>query len=312
MKETRADTRTALLQATGLHVLLFALMFAGLHWNRSHIVEPARGEPIEADLIDPSALSASMQRALRRDPKALPEPMPVPIPEPTSEPTPEPPPPEPVPEPLPVPLPVPVVKALPPPPVRPPDKVDQEKVRRDVQAPDPARVKLEQDAKRRQQQADLDAERERQLAAIRKQREQATREVSMAEQRARQLADARPRNAAAAAAQTDASAAASPPPGNRGQDPNLGKQYAAALQEAIVRQWTRPESIEVGQRCRISIRQIPGGEVVSVEIAPSCPYDMLGRRSVEAAILKASPLPYTGFEAVFNRNLELNFIAEDR
>ena len=30
MKETRADTRRALLQAMGLHVVLFALMFAGL------------------------------------------------------------------------------------------------------------------------------------------------------------------------------------------------------------------------------------------------------------------------------------------
>ncbi len=297
MKETSADTRNALLQATGLHVVLFALMFAGLHWNRSLIVEPARGEPIEADLIDPSALSASMQRALQRDPKALPEPVAEP------EPTP--------PEPEPEPLPEPVVDQMPPPPLQEPDKVDQDKVQKDAIAPDPAREQREQDAKRRQQQADLDAEREKKLAEIRRQREQASRELTMAEQRARQLADARIRNPAAAAAQTDASAAA-PPPGNRGQDANLGKQYAAALQEAIVRQWTRPESIGVGQRCRISIRQIPGGEVVSVEIAPSCPYDMLGRRSVEAAILKASPLPYAGFEAVFNRNLDLNFIAEDR
>jgi colicin import membrane protein len=33
---------------------------------------------------------------------------------------------------------------------------------------------------------------------------------------------------------------------------------------------------------------------------------------VEAAVLKASPLPYAGFEAVFSRTLELNFIAEPR
>ena len=30
MKETRADTRTALLQALGLHAVLFALMFAAI------------------------------------------------------------------------------------------------------------------------------------------------------------------------------------------------------------------------------------------------------------------------------------------
>ena len=46
MKETRVDTQTALLQATGLHVLLFVLMFAGLQWTRSNMAEPAAGDPI--------------------------------------------------------------------------------------------------------------------------------------------------------------------------------------------------------------------------------------------------------------------------
>ena len=47
-------------------------------------------------------------------------------------------------------------------------------------------------------------------------------------------------------------------------------------------------------------------------VDPSCPYDEAGRRSVEAAVLKAQPLPYQGFESVFNRTLILNFRAEDR
>ena len=122
--------------------------------------------------------------------------------------------------------------------------------------------------------------------------------------RAQQLADAR--------AQTPGASPASPPPGNRGTDPGLLAQYTAALQQAIVRQWTRPESVQLGQRCRISIRQLPGGEVVDVTIAPSCPFDALGRQSVERAVLKASPLPYAGFESVFDRNLTLNFVAEER
>ena len=58
MKETGADTRTALLQALGLHVVLFAMMFAGLQWTRSNVAEAAQGEVIEADLIDPTALGA--------------------------------------------------------------------------------------------------------------------------------------------------------------------------------------------------------------------------------------------------------------
>lgn len=292
MKETRADTKLALLQAAGLHVLLFALMFAGLYWNRSNVVEPARGDVIEADLIDPSALSTSMQRALRRDPEALPEPM--------AEPMPTPPKPEPVPEPLPEP----VADELPPP-VQEPDKVDQDKVQKDADAPDPAQVRREQEAKRRQQQADLDAEKEKKLAEIRKQLERATRERTMAEQRARQLADAK-------AQQMAGTNRAAPPPGNQGEDETLLAQYVAALQKAISAQWIRPESVQIGQRCRLSIHQLPGGDVVSVKIGNPCPLDELGRQSVERAVLKASPLPYAGFEDVFDRNLNVNFVAEDR
>ncbi len=59
------------------------------------------------------------------------------------------------------------------------------------------------------------------------------------------------------------------------------------------------------------IRQIPGGEVIDAQVDPSCPYDEQGRRSVEAAVLKAQPLPYRGFESVFTRTLTINFRAED-
>lgn len=290
MKETRTDTRLALLQAAGLHVLLFALMFAGLHWTRNNVVEPPRGDVIEADLIDPSALTASMRRALQRDPKALPEPV--------QEPKPTPPPPET----KPVPLPEPVADQTPPPPVREPDKVDQEKVQRDAQAPDPAQVQREQEAKRRQQQADLDAERDKQLADIRKQLDRATHERTMAEQRAQQIADAK--------AQQQQSKA--PPPGDPNSRALHNASYIAALQAAILRKWTRPESVRIGQECQVLIRQIPGGEVVSVQVSPDCPYDELGRRSVEAAVLKASPLPYAGYEDVFARDPVFTFRAEDQ
>ena len=80
----------------------------------------------------------------------------------------------------------------------------------------------------------------------------------------------------------------------------------------MLRNWTRPENVPQGQRCRIYITQLPGGDVMSAKVDPSCPYDELGRRSVEAAVLKAKPLPYAGFESVFQRNLILNFEAQDR
>lgn len=296
MRETGADTRTALLQALGLHVVLFAMMFAGLQWTRSNVAEAAQGEVIEADLIDPAALGAAMRSALQRTPEALPPPV--------VEPEPAPPEPAPDPEPLPEPIP----EALPP--VPDPESVEQEKVQRDAESTEVAKVPREQDEKRKQPlQAELDAQkRDQQLAEIRKQRKQAARERTQAEMHAQQLADAR--NAAVAAAESDARA--STPPGNRGPDPGLLAQYTAALQHAIARQWTRPESVQLGQRCRLEIRQLPGGEVVDVNVAGSCPFDELGRQSVERAVLKASPLPYAGFEAVFNRTLNLNFVAEER
>jgi colicin import membrane protein len=211
------------------------------------------------------------------------------------------------------PLPQPVAEETPPP-VPDPAPVEQEKVLRDADSPDVAKVPVEQDAKHKQpDQADLDAKRptemdqqkQKQLADIRSQLDKARREADLAEQRAKQIADAR-------ASQASSTSQASPPRGNPNADSNRGAMYMAAIRDAVLRQWTRPESVELGQRCRISIRQIPGGEVVSVDIAPSCPYDALGRRSVEAAILKASPLPYAGFEDVFDRNVTLNFVAEER
>lgn len=294
MKETRADTRVALLQATVLHVLLFALMFAGLHWTRSAVAEAARGEVIEADLIDASALSASMRSALQRAPET---------------------PPPPVPEPAPEPLPEPVVETTPPPPPVPePDTVEQERVQRDAESPEVAQLPVEQERKRTPpKQADLDArqtseqERQRQLADIRRQLDQARREADMAEQKARQLADAR--NAANAAAQADA--AASRPRGDPDSRSPQNALYSVALKDAITRQWTRPESVPLGVPCQVRLRQIPGGEVVEVQVSAGCPYDELGKRSLEAAVLKASPLPYAGFEDVFRRDVILTFRPED-
>ena len=294
MKQTRADTSIAIVQAVGLHALLFVLLFAGLWFTRTSAVPNAQGDPIEADLASVSDLSASMRRTLQRAPIAPP---------PVARP-------EPLPKPLPDDLPSPS-RTLPPP-VPDPAPVEQDKVQRDAVLPPPPNVRKEQDEQRRQpDQAELDAKRQtemerqrlKQLEEVRRLREAASRERSMAEQRAQQLADAR----------APGPASAPPPsPGNRGTDPGLAAKYAAALQQAILRQWTRPETVALGQRCRITIHQIPGGDVASVEISPGCPYDALGRRSVETAVLKAAPLPYAGFESVFSRKVDLNFVAEDR
>ena len=319
MRETRADTRVAFVAALALHALLFALLFTGMWWTRTTAPVSAAGPEIEADLVDPNALAAPLRRALEAPAQREPEPAPVqPVPEPVA------PPPQPVPEPRPEDSQVaPQPQAQAPVPV--PDTREQERVEREAEAA--RQAAREQEEKRRQEQIDLterkrqeEAEKKQRLAQqaqqqdiarklekIRAEREKAKRAADLAEQKLKQIADAR----AAQPAQPSASTAA-PPPGNNGVDAGLAARYSAALTAAITQNWTRPDSVPIGQRCVINIRQIPGGQVISAKVDPSCPYDELGRRSIEAAVLKAQPLPYAGFETVFNRNLRLNFEARDR
>ncbi|KAF1720887.1 hypothetical protein [Pseudoxanthomonas wuyuanensis] len=88
--------------------------------------------------------------------------------------------------------------------------------------------------------------------------------------------------------------------------------YGQALRRAVQQVWTMPATLATGESCRVHIRQLPGGEVLDAEVQPDCVFDDAGRRSLQAAVLKASPLPYAGFEAVFQRNLVLNFVAGER
>jgi len=51
---------------------------------------------------------------------------------------------------------------------------------------------------------------------------------------------------------------------------------------------------------------------MEAQVRPGCPMDAAGQRSIEAAVLKAQPLPYRGFEPVFRRKLTFIFEAQDR
>jgi colicin import membrane protein len=317
MRENRADTALAVVFALLLHLVPLLLLLAASLWRAPP--SAAAGEPVSADVIDLNALPSSMRSALRREPEPLAQAEPLPRP---PEPLPE----EELPKPLEEPLPeeTPPEQQLQPQEQLPdPDDVDQQEVKPDSTSSDTAA--REQEAKRRQAQVDLtearerqqqaeqkartemERERERQLADIRRQRAEQQRAIDLSEEKLRQMADREARRASAAAA-----SAASPPPGNRGADPNLKATYKKALTDAIRSNWTQPDNVSALQVCKIVIRQIPGGEVIDAQVDPSCPYDEQGRRSVEAAVLKAQPLPYRGFESVFDRTLIINFSAEER
>ena len=83
-------------------------------------------------------------------------------------------------------------------------------------------------------------------------------------------------------------------------------RYTFALGRKIENNWIQPASAEKGISCIVSVRQLPGGEVISV-IVERCNGDESVRRSVEAAVYKASPLPDPEDPALFERNLRFIF-----
>ncbi len=309
-----------LLLAFGLHVAVALLFWLAWWWSPQRQVEPAAGSPaIEASLVMSASDVAAAQRRAEDAPK--PEPMPAPVVEAAPEET--------VPPPQPEPEPRPQDAAVAPQPkaqdfIPQPDTVDQDEARRDAISREQA--EKEQEERRRQQQIDLTeqqrqkeaenqrrlaaqaekAERDRKLAEIRRQREQAARQAELAEQRLRQLEQAQQRPSSTPAPPSQGS------PGQGGTSEDLTAKYAAAIQQAVANQWIRPDTVPLGQRCRVQIRQLPGGEVIDVKVQPGCAYDEAGQRSLEAAVLRAQPLPYRGFEQVFQRTLNLNFEARDR
>lgn len=198
------------------------------------------------------------------------------------------------------------VKVLPPPPEH-PDIKDQEKVAEIAQQK--ADQQKAQEEKEKQRMAELTREQEadrilKQLEKVKAQSQAAQKQIKLAQQRAQQIADLKntPDKPNANDTVPPADQARS---GQNGKDNNA---YVAALQNAITQNWLRPDNIQTGVVCPIHIVQIPGGQVISAKVLPSCPFDDLGRRSVENAVLRAQPLPYQGFEDVFQRDITFNFI----
>jgi len=324
--------------------LLVALIFIGAWlWSPQRNTDAAAGDPsVEASLALAASEGAAARQALRQSEKLedLPPPVaePIPVPEDTI------PPPQPIEEPRPQDAPTPQQQQAQER-VAQPDTKDQDAV--SALAISQEKAKQEQEAKRRQEQIDLterkrqeeaeqklrlakqqeadakkkqaeqerlaadkaEAEKQKKIADIRARREQAEKEAKLAEQKLRQVAAAR--NAAGTAA-AGASGAAQPAAGGGGSSDDLSAKYAAAIQAKVLAQWVRPDSVPLGQRCQITINQLPGGTVRSATVSAGCPFDEAGKRSIEAAVLNAQPLPYRGFEQVFARTINFTFTAQDR
>ncbi|MCB1610759.1 MAG: TonB C-terminal domain-containing protein [Xanthomonadales bacterium] len=280
--ESAADRTRALVYAIGVHVLAALIMFAGLFVSAPKKPVIAGGA-LEAVLVDMN---------LGR-----------PLPKPATRPTPKPEPPKPVPKPEPAPPP-------PPPAAKPDDVTDQRPTLPTV--PDQNAMNLErqkeqlrkqQEEQRRQQ--EIEKQRMQQLEDIRKQRAEAAR---LTQEREKQLAQARE---AQRAQEILTQPATREPEGQQrpGQDAanDLLSQYAGLIQEVVTQNWRRPANTPPGIRCVLKVRQIPGGEVIGVSIGSPCNANPLIQQSIIQAVERASPLPYMGFEAVFQPALNFNF-----
>ena len=292
--ESFASQTRAFIYSLAIHVALAMLVWFGVDWLLPPREAAAAGEPIEATLKVSDRELAEARKAIARAEKAMEEAVPAP-PQPTPEPRPQdsPVPPQPKPQEQ----------------LDRPDTVEQEAISRLAIEPPKQPSPAEQEAKRRQEQAELteeiekqkEAERKQRLLAlqeIQRQRQAAERRTRIEEQRLQQLADL------ASTDRVPRETEAAPPPGQRGQDAGLLARYKAAMLQTADQNWNHSNAPEL-TTCRVRFTQIPGGEVINVEFI-RCPYDAEGREFVERALKKA-PMPYSGFEAVFMRQVELGF-----
>jgi len=302
--ESLGEKARAYLYALLVHVVVIASLFIGLLWSRAATPVATQGPIIEAEIV--GAPSAPRPRAQSKPRAEPPKPVaPAPAPEP---PKPEPPkPPE----------------EKPPPTVQRNDNREQEKIA-EVAEQKAEAAKRAQDEKHRQQQIELDEEKKReeaeakqkakqaeiakQLDEIRQQREKAAKQTRLAQEKMKQLDDlqheqSQPQKRAPAADVPEAETAKT---GMNGNDTSLLAEYSSAIVKVVTDNWNRPDTAPAGVRCAVRIVQIRGGTVLSANIGSPCNADAVTQESIKQAVTKAQPLPYKGYESVFQR--EITFI----
>jgi len=163
----------------------------------------------------------------------------------------------------------------------------------------------QEDERRREEE-----ERLRELAELRAQREQAELERLEQERRLQELADRRAAEEAERAAEAEAERLrlADEQAQADARRATLREEYVATIRELVRRNWTRPPTTRPGVACRIRVVQIPGGEIIGAEIVSPCNADAATRRSITAAVQRVAFLPYQGYESVFAREIDFDFI----
>ncbi len=168
------------------------------------------------------------------------------------------------------------------------------------------RAKAEAEAEKRRQQ-EAEEKRKKQLAEEERQRAEAEKKRLADIERQRQENERLRKEADAAARQQELDKEAQR---MAAMTASAKAAYIFAIQQKISRNWVAPANVAVGLECTIRVQQKPGGEVSNVSFGP-CNGDATIKRSIEAAVYKASPLPAPRDPSVFDPNLTLLFKPEE-
>lgn len=284
--ESFRDKVRACFLALLVHLGVTAMLLMSLLWTQAARPISLPGPVIEAELVGISA--APKPRATAKPRPAPPKPAEAP-PEPAKPPEP---------------------KSTPPSQPQRNDQTDREKVAEMAQQKADQAQRAEEERKRQeqvlleQQQRD-ERERQKQLEEVKRERETAAKQVKLAKQKLEQMQDLQKQAKPIPAQPVPESDQAKT--GTNGQDDSLQAQYYAAIQNAVTNNWLRPDNTQAGVRCMLRIVQIPGGDVIGVEIGNPCNADPQTRTSIEQAVKRAAPLPFKGYEKEFRREINLNF-----
>jgi colicin import membrane protein len=189
-------------------------------------------------------------------------------------------------------------------------KAEQEKKRK---AEVERKQKAEQDKQRKaeaERKQKTEQDKQRKAEAERKQKTEQEKKRKAEAQRKQKAEQEKQRKAEAAARQREAEQALQ---AQLAEEESLARatsalsEYIPYIQEKVQNSWLRPVGSPRGLRCVIRVKLIPGGEVVSAKVIQSSG-DPLFDRSVETAVLKASPLPLPADPALAKHFREINFI----
>ena len=170
------------------------------------------------------------------------------------------------------------------------EKERLEKIRQQEEADRKRKEREEAERKKREE-----AEKERRRIEAEKKREEDIRRQREENERLRREAEAEARADEIAAEENRLAAV----------DAGALAVYMEQIRQKIYRNWSVPASAREDLECAVRVRQAPGGEVIGVTIL-TCNGDDAVRRSIEAAIRKASPLPEPSDPNLFDRNILLN------